>query len=72
MVKQFKDKEMKLPKAIFDFFREVRVELGKVVWPSRDQTIRLTLMVIIVTVIVGFFIGGIDYILAQLTKLIIK
>lgn len=55
-----------------DFLREVKVELEKVVWPTKAQTIRLTVMVIIVTLIVGFFIGGIDYLLAELTRLIIK
>ena len=55
-----------------DFLREVRVELSKVVWPSRDQTIKLTLMVILITVIVGFFIAGIDAILAKLASLLIK
>lgn len=55
-----------------DFFKEVRVELEKVVWPTRDQTIRLTLMVIFITIIVGFFIGGVDYLLTELTRRIIK
>ena len=55
-----------------DFFNEVRVELSKVVWPSRKTTIRLTLMVILITVIVGFFVGGIDYILTRLTALILR
>ena len=51
-----------------DFLRETRVELDKVVWPSRIQTIRLTVMVIIVTIVVGFFLGGLDYLLTQLTQ----
>lgn len=44
-----------------DFIREVRVELTKVVWPNRQQTIKLTVIVIIVTIIVGFFLLGIDF-----------
>lgn len=55
-----------------DFFKEVRVELEKVVWPTRTQTIRLTIMVIAITVVVGFFIGGIDYILLRLSELLIR
>ncbi len=57
---------------IIDFLGEVRVELQKVVWPTRVQTVRLTVMVIITTVIVGFFIGGIDFLLTKLTTLLIK
>jgi preprotein translocase subunit SecE len=51
-----------------DFFREVRVELSKVVWPSRTQTIQLTILVIALTLIVGFFIGAIDYGLTALSQ----
>jgi preprotein translocase subunit SecE len=57
---------------VLDFLKEVRVELSKVVWPSRSQTIQLTLIVIIVTVIVGFFVAGVDYILANLLKLLTR
>lgn len=50
-----------------DFLTEVKVELDKVVWPTRTQTIRLTVMVIVVTIVVGFFLGSLDYLLTQLT-----
>ena len=55
-----------------DFLKEVRVELDKVVWPTRAQTIKLTIIVISVTILVGFFIGGIDFLLTKLTGLVIK
>jgi preprotein translocase subunit SecE len=35
-------------------------ELKKVTWPSRDETIYLTTVVIIVSVTVGIFLGGVD------------
>lgn len=57
---------------IVAFLREVNVELAKVVWPSRDQTLRLTIMVVIVTVVVGFFLGGIDFFLTKLTDLLLQ
>ncbi|MBI2595381.1 preprotein translocase subunit SecE [Candidatus Daviesbacteria bacterium] len=53
------------------FLKEVRAELEKVVWPTKDETLKLTVIVILVTLGVGFFIGGIDYLLAQLTQLAI-
>ena len=55
-----------------DFLKETKVELDKVVWPSRSETTRLTVIVILVTVVVGFFVAGIDYILAFLFKFILK
>lgn len=59
-------------KKVLDFLKEVRVELSKVVWPSRDQTIQLTVVVILVTLIVGFFLGGFDLLLTRLTALLLK
>lgn len=53
-----------------DFIREVKVELEKVVWPSREQTIKLTIIVVIVTMIVGFFLLGIDWVFTELLRLI--
>jgi len=55
-----------------DFLREVKVELSKVIWPSRLETVKLTTIVIVVTIIVGFFVLGIDYVLAFLLKLITR
>lgn len=49
------------------FLKEVQEELGKVVWPTREQTIRYTLLVVIVAVAVGVFLGGLDYLLTLLT-----
>ena len=54
-----------------DFLREVRVELAKVVWPSRQATLRLTILVIVITILVGFFIGLLDLGLSKLTALIL-
>lgn len=59
-------------KRVFDFLTEVKVELSKVVWPTREQTIRLTVIVILVTVTVGFFLGGIDYLLTKLLEIILQ
>lgn len=57
---------------VIDFLREVKVELEKVVWPSREQTIKLTMIVVFTILIVGFFVGGIDLLLSKLVDLLIK
>lgn len=44
----------------FQYIREVWSELQKVVWPSRQDTTRLTLLVIAVSVAVGILLGLID------------
>ncbi len=54
------------------FFQEVVSELKKVTWPSRDETMKLTAVVIALSVIVGVFIGGLDAILVQAQKMVFK
>ncbi|OGE19150.1 preprotein translocase subunit SecE [Candidatus Daviesbacteria bacterium RIFCSPLOWO2_01_FULL_43_38] len=55
-----------------DFISEVKVELSKVVWPTPNQTLKLTVVVILITLTVGFFIGGVDYILTKALELVLK
>lgn len=44
------------PRWITDIISELR----KVVWPSRPDTIHLTVVVLIVSVVIGSFLGGVD------------
>lgn len=54
------------------FLQEVKAELKKVVWPKREETIRLTGMVILISLIVGLYIGGLDILFIKITELIIN
>lgn len=54
-----------------NFLREVRDELQKVVWPTRDEIIRLTVVVLLISLFVGLFLGGTDYILTKLIGLLV-
>jgi preprotein translocase subunit SecE len=54
------------------FLNEVISELKKVTWPTRDETMKLTAVVIALSVIVGVFIGGLDAILVQIQSMIFK
>ena len=45
---------------IATFLREVRAEISKVSWPSRDEIIGSTFVVLAVTIIISVFIGVID------------
>ena len=53
------------------FLKEVRDELKKVVWPTRDEVIRLTGVVILISIVVGIFLGGTDFILTKLVGILI-
>ena len=49
---------------LVDFLREVKTELSKVSWPSRNELIGSTTVVIVITLILAAFTGVIDFILA--------
>ena len=58
---------------IFSFFGEVRVELSKVVWPTRTETIKYTFNVILFSAVVAAILGAADLGLFQIfAKLIAK
>lgn len=50
------------------FVKEAREELKKVSWPSRETTIRYTVIVIVGSLVVGLGVGAMDYILSYLFK----
>ena len=55
------------------FLREVVIELKRVNWPSKKETIKHTLTVIAVLVIVAVFLGGLDFLYTKLlNNLILK
>jgi len=54
------------------FLKETLDELKKVVWPSRQEVVRLTIVVIMVSAIVGLFIGGADFVLTKALSIIVK
>ena len=53
------------------FFREVKVELTKVTWPSKKQTIGSTAVVIVFVFVIAFFLGVVDIGLSSLIRLIL-
>ncbi|MBI3956307.1 preprotein translocase subunit SecE [Candidatus Gottesmanbacteria bacterium] len=54
------------------FVREVIAELKKVTWPTRAETIKLTLVVIILSVLVGAFVGVLDITFLKITTLLFR
>ncbi len=51
---------MKIVGQIINFLREVRQELAKVVFLRREELIKHTINVILISVITAFILGGID------------
>jgi len=53
------------------FLAQVQQELKQVTWPTRQETLRLTLMVIGVSVAAGIYLGGLDYLFTNIMGLIL-
>ena len=51
-----------------EFIRQVRTEVGKVVWPTRKETVQTAIMVLILTIILAFFFLGVDAVFAAIVK----
>ena len=57
---------------IKNFFREVKIELKKVVFPSRDEVVGSTKIVVVLTIIIAVFLYSIDLILSTLVGMLLK
>jgi preprotein translocase subunit SecE len=63
-------------KGFFDqslqFLREVKIELKKVAWPSRKQTIGSTVVVVVLVLIISAFLGLVDVGLASIIRVVLQ
>jgi preprotein translocase subunit SecE len=54
-----------------EFVRQVRQETSKVAWPSRQEVVRTTILVLIMTAILAVFFLGIDQLLGRSVKFLL-
>jgi len=54
------------------YFKEVVRELKKVSWPSRKQTVNKTILVIVISILLAVYLGGLDFVFQKLTETLIK
>jgi preprotein translocase subunit SecE len=54
------------------FLREVKIELKKVTWPTRKQTMGSTLVVIVLVVIISLFLGLVDLGLSAVVRAVFR
>ena len=62
---------MRFIRVAINYLNEVKIELLKVSWPTREQTIKMAILVIIVSVATGVFLGGFDFLFSRLVGLIL-
>ncbi|MCX5692403.1 MAG: preprotein translocase subunit SecE [Candidatus Omnitrophica bacterium] len=63
---------MKLFEKIANFITEVKVEMQKVSWSTKDELIGSTTVVIVSTLLLAMFIGMVDIVLSRCINLILK
>jgi preprotein translocase subunit SecE len=51
---------------MFEFFKKVKGEMTHTTWPTRKQTINYTLIVILISFAVAYYLGLFDYIFSQI------
>ncbi|MDD5547289.1 MAG: preprotein translocase subunit SecE [Candidatus Pacebacteria bacterium] len=52
------------------FLQEAKQELHKVNWPSKEETIKMTMVVIFISLAVSIYLGALDLVFAKLLKLL--
>jgi len=55
-------------KQFWSFVQGSRVELRKVVWPNRQETMQVTIVVFVMVIVLSLFFWGLDTLLALLTR----
>ncbi|MEI6135640.1 MAG: preprotein translocase subunit SecE [Desulfomonile sp.] len=55
-----------------EFLREVKIELLKVTFPTRQETVGSTLVVLLLTAIVAVYLGFSDWVLARIVKALLQ
>lgn len=57
---------------IKEFFREVKIEIKKVVYPSREELVGSTWVVIVTAILISVFLGIVDLGLSKLVKIALR
>ncbi len=62
------EKEKNIFKRMSAYLRDIRGEMKKVTWPSRDDMIKTTIAVIVISLFFGIYLFGVDFIFARIFK----
>ncbi len=71
MAKPKNEASAKSVNPVVRYLRETRAEISKVTWPTRDEWIRLSFIVLIVTFVMALILGVTDAIAAQIMNFIL-
>lgn len=54
------------------YIKESKAELDKVIWPTRMQTLRMTITVVTGSILIGAYVAGLDALLTKLTETFLR
>ena len=54
------------------FLKETQAELKKVTWPTQQEVIRLTVVVVLISVMIGLFVGALDFVFTKVVETVVK
>jgi preprotein translocase subunit SecE len=63
---------MEFATRVREFVQEVMLEFRRVTWPTRQELINSTVVVLALTVVVAFFLGGVDIGLSEVVQRILR
>ncbi len=55
-----------------EYIAGVRTEVGRVSWPSRREVVSLTVLIILMSVVLGVYLGLADLIVTQVLRLLLQ
>jgi preprotein translocase subunit SecE len=61
-----------LVKQVLSYFSDVKFELSKVTWPKREEVVRLTLVVFIISAVVAIYVGALDYVFTKVLAFVVS
>jgi preprotein translocase subunit SecE len=67
-----KDRTVGVVDTVGQFLREVRVELSKVTWPTRKDTLASTSVVLVIVILIAAFLGIVDLGLSRLMRILLS
>ena len=59
-------------KEFIEFFEESKVEIKKVVWPTRKETITTCVAVLVVSLVIALYLGIVDLALSKIVEAILS
>ena len=59
-------------KELLQFFEESKVEIRKVVWPTRKETVTTCIAVLVVSVVIALYLGVVDLALSKIVEVVLS